>query len=187
MFRRRPPPPPRPSDEVGRTDQAGVDDLLALLQAIEQTALDLYARRGLPTGAGHYRARGSDGEWEALGAFLSAADRWAMINDSAERGWRYASREAIGARSDHADVRHAAAILSACAGLRQRVGGRPITAQDLADSIRLGAAWRTFELSASTAAPAEPLAFLPPENLQPETAEITLTCKDRTVATASSD
>lgn len=165
----------------------GAEDLLSLLLAIEQTALDLYARHGLPTASGHYRARGASGAWEALGAHLSAADRWAMINDSADGDWRYASLALIGARSDHADVRQASAILCACAGLRQRMVGRPVTAQDLADSIRLGAAWRAFEVTTSASASGTPLTFLPLENLRREAAETTLTGKGSIGATASAD
>lgn len=154
-------------DEIKRTDEAAaVDDLRALLQGIEQAALGLYARHGLPTAPGHYRSRAPDVEWEALGTHLSAADRWAMINDSAESGWRYASLEGLGARSEHADARQASAILSACNGLRQRLAGRTITAQDLADSIRLGAAWLSLDAAAASAPGSNtPLAFRPPDDL----------------------
>lgn len=120
-------------------------DLDVLLRAIEQTALRLYDRHGLPTTSGHYRSPASEEAWTPLGAQLSADERWTMIQESPEGQWRYASLETIGARSEHPDVRQASAILSACAGLRQRLDGRPPTPQDLADSIRLGAAWRTLD------------------------------------------
>jgi hypothetical protein len=50
-------------------------------------------------------------------------------------------------------------VLAACRGLRQRLtDAEPITPQDLADAIRLGAAWR--RLDAENAA--SPLLFEPP-------------------------
>ena len=128
---------------------AGGEDLEGLLQAIEKSALRLYAQHGLPTVSGHYRSRGPDEAWVALGAQLSATERWTMIHESADGEWRYATLEAIGARSENAEVRQASAILCACSGLRQRMSSHPSIAQDLADSIRLGAAWRAFETAAT--------------------------------------
>ncbi len=158
MFRPRASPLPSHSDDMQRMEQAaGGEDLKTLLQAIEESALRLYARHGLPTVSGHYRSRGHDDAWVALGAQLSAAERWAMIHESADGEWRYATLEAIGARSEHAEVRQASAILCACSGLRQRMRSHPAIAQDLADSIRLGAAWQAFETApAALDAPISP-------------------------------
>jgi len=165
---------------------AGGEDLESLLQAIEESALRLYAFHGLPTASGHYRSRGPDDAWVALGAQLSTAERWAMIHEGAEGEWRYATLEAIGARSEHAEVRQASAILCACSGLRQRMSAHPSIAQDLADSIRLGAAWRAIEAApASLDAPDAP-AFHSDISDRGETIEADLTHTDAAGATASS-
>src|SRR5690606_6724502 len=57
--------------------------------------------------------------------------------------------------------RRAAAVLAACAGLRQRLTeAEPISPQDLADAIRLGAAWRHLDAESV----ASPLLFQAPES-----------------------
>lgn len=159
MFRRPPRlPAPVVGSDDGRAETAGGDDLLTLLAAIERSALELYARHGLPHAPGHYRRRQEDEVWELLGEDLKAAERWAMVDVG--DGWRYASLEALGAHAAHAEVRQASAMLSACKGLRQRLAGRaPVTAQDLADSIRLGAAWRAREATPALPGDGSPLSF----------------------------
>lgn len=74
-----------------------------------------------------------------------------------EEGWRFASLDGIGARSTIPEIRHASAVLAACRGLRQRLtDAEPITPQDLADAIRLGA-WRRLDAESA----ASPLLFQP--------------------------
>ena len=187
MFRPRSSPLPSRRDDMQRMEQAaGGEDLEGLLQAIEESALRLYAKHGLPTVSGHYRSRGPDEAWVALGAQLSAAERWTMIHESADGEWRYATLEAIGARSEHPEVRQASAILCACSGLRQRMSSHTAIAQDLADSIRLGAAWRAFEATPVAAdAPNLPIIHADaPSRL--ETVEADLTPTVAAGATASS-
>lgn len=162
MFRRpRRPSAPAIGRDDGRAETSGGDDLLTLLTAIEQSALDIYARHGLPRAPGHYRRRREDEAWELLGEDMDVAARWAMVDVG--DGWRYASLEALGAHAAQVEVRQASAMLSACKGLRQRLAGRaPVTPQDLADSIRLGAAWRAREAPSALPADSSPLSFRPP-------------------------
>ena len=141
-------------------------DLVELLAAIETTAGTVYGRHGLPQRPGHYRRRADGGAWEALGDTLSPAEKWALIEADADGGrWRYCAYEGLGAHSDIPAVRQASAILAACQGLRQRLADRAtISAQDLADSIRLGEAWRRLAENASFGEPgAAALHFLPPD------------------------
>lgn len=143
------------------------DDLLSLLQAIEAAAGAVYGRHGLPQRPGHYRRPADGGSWELLGEALSPAEKWALIDASPEGDrWRYAGYEVLGARSDIPAVRQASALLAASQGLRQRLTDRAvISAQDLADSIRLGEAWRRLvEEAAHDDASHPPLKFLPPQD-----------------------
>jgi hypothetical protein len=137
----------------------GVDSLLAEVAAIEATACDVYGRHGLPAQPGQYRRQGENGAWEKLGDQLTPAEKWAMIQAApSEEGWRFASLDSIGARSTTPEIRHASAVLAACRGLRQRLtDAEPITPQDLADAIRLGAAWRRLDAESA----ASPLLFQP--------------------------
>lgn len=141
-------------------------DLLSLLQTIEAAAGAVYGRHGLPQRPGHYRRPADGGAWELLGEALSPAEKWALIDASPEdRRWRYAAYEVLGARSAVPAVCQASALLAACQGLRQRLADRAvISAQDLADSIRLGEAWRRLvEEAAHDDASYPPLKFLPPQ------------------------
>jgi len=159
----------RRRDDRGSDEQAvalrdavsdGVDSLLGEIAAIEAAACDVYGRHNLPAQWGQYRRQGENGAWEKLADQLSPAEKWAMIQAApSEEGWRFASLDGIGALSAIPEVRHASAVLAACRGLRQRLtDAEPITPQDLADAIRLGAAWR--RLGAESAA--SPLLFEPP-------------------------
>ncbi|WP_436356209.1 hypothetical protein [Brevundimonas sp. CEF1] len=146
---------------------ASTADLLSLLQAIEETAGQVYGRHGLPQRPGHYRRPADSEAWEPLGDALTPSEKWALINESPDGGrWRYSAYEDLGAHSDIAIVRQASAILAACQGLRQRLTEHSfISAQDLADSIRLGEAWHSLVEEAShDNAPSPPLKFLPPQD-----------------------
>ena len=153
-----------PSGRVDDKPQTSTDELLPLLQTIEAAASEVYGCHGLPQHPGHYRRSASSPAWESLGDALSPAEKWALINAAPEgERWRYAAYEALGAHSDRPAVRQASALLSACQGLRQRLAQRTaITPQDLADSIRLGEAWRRLVEDAGFADPG-PLHFLPPD------------------------
>ena len=139
-------------------------NLRALLDEVDATALAVYAVHDLPSTPGHYRRSPDGAAWEHLGAALSPAEKWAMLEEHpTDQGWRYASLEQIGARSDIAAVRYASGLLSACQGLRLRLDeGMAISAQDVADAIRLGAAWR--RLMADTGPGRSHLKFLAPED-----------------------
>lgn len=138
-------------------------DLLSLLQAIEAAAGRAYGRYGLPQHPGHYRRPADGGAWEPLGEALTPAEKWALVGASDGGRWRYCAYEALGAHSDIAAVRQASAILAACQGLRQRLTDHAvISSQDLADSIRLGEAWRRLAEDASHGE-SGPLHFLPPD------------------------
>lgn len=159
----------RSETQSGRANdlpQTSTDDLFALLQAIEAAAGEIYGRHGLPQRPGHYRRSAGSPVWEPLGDALSPTEKWALINAAPEgERWRYAAYEALGAYSDRPAARQASALLAACQGLRQRLTEKAvITPQDLADSIRLGEAWRRLvEDAAYDEAMLEPLHFLPPD------------------------
>jgi len=146
--------------------EAATADLLSLVLAVETSARHVYSRHGLPQRRGHYRRPAEGGAWELLGEGLTPAEKWALIADASDSGgWRYAAYEALGAHSEIPIVRQASAILAACQGLRQRLADRAvISPQDLADSLRLGEAWRrlTEDVSHEALATA-PLHFLPPD------------------------
>lgn len=153
------------------TAEPGADasrtDLLSLLEAIEAAAGQVYGRHGLPQSPGHYRRPAEGGAWEPLGDALTPAEKWALIGADSDGGrWRYCAYEAFGAHSDLPAVRQASAILAACQGLRLRLAERSIIApQDLADSIRLGEAWRRMvEEAPRDNPPFPPLKFIPPHD-----------------------
>lgn len=154
------------AERPGVTPAEGVDSLLVELVHMEAAAAEVYGRHGLPDQPGQYRRRGEAGAWEKVADRLTPAEKWAMIEAAPrEEGWRFASLEHLGVRSDIPEVRQAAAVLAACRGLRQRLTAEaPISPQDLADAIRLGASWRRLSDAHAplTAAPG-PLLFLPPE------------------------
>ena len=159
-----------PSGEL-TSDEPGADasktDLLSLLEPIEAAAGQVDGRHGLPQSPGHYRRPAEGGAWEPLGLALTPAEKWALIGGASDGGrWRYCAYEALGAHSDLPAVRQASAILAACQGLRMRLAERSIIGpQDLADSIRLGEAWRHLVWEAPhDTPPSPPLRFIPPQD-----------------------
>ncbi|AYG94311.1 hypothetical protein D8I30_03255 [Brevundimonas naejangsanensis] len=152
-------------ERPGRSPDEGVDSLLVEIAAMEAAAAGVYGRHGLPDQPGQYRQRGREGAWEKVADDLTPAEKWAMIEAAPPKeGWRFASLEHLGARSRIAEVRQAAALLTACRGLRARLTEEaPISPQDLADAIRLGASWRRLSNPGAPLDAAGPLLFLPPE------------------------
>ena len=158
MFRR----PPRRQTSVGESGAVAAaspesgDDLRDLLAEVETAALSVLADHGLPGVPGHYRQTPGSDEWEHLGDDLSPTEKWALLDQRPSD--RYASLEQIGARSSIAEVRYASGLLSACKGLRLRLDeGMTLSAQDVADAIRLGVAWR--RLGENDASLRSPLRF----------------------------
>ena len=150
---------PASPDQAQPEPPEGIDDLLAELTVVEAAARQIYARHGLPDQPGHYRRAGEDAAWDKIADRLTPTEKWAIMETApAQAGWRFSSLEGIGARSEVAEVRRAAALLEACRGLRQRLtGDAPITPQDLVDAIRLGAAWRQLSGHEPTRSMALPL------------------------------
>lgn len=132
----------------------GAAALEAEVAAIEAAAMAVYALHGLPDQPGHYQRRERNAPWERLEDELTPAQRWALIETTPQaEGRRFASHVDLGADASEPEVRRASAVLAACRGLRQTLNdGAGFSAQDLADAIRLGAAWRRLEDEA--AAPA---------------------------------
>lgn len=162
-----------PSAEVSTSERPDADlstnDLISLLQTIEAAAAQVYGRHGLPQKPGHYRRPIDGGAWQLLGNALTPAEKWTLVGAGADgESWRYTTYEALGAHSDIAAVRQASALLAACQGLRQRLADSAvISPQDLADSIRLGEAWRRLTEDASYNHLAS-LHFLPPDEGAPQ-------------------
>lgn len=156
----------RSTSEGSGTDPEA-NDLVALLETIETAATGVYGRHGLPRIPGHYRRPADGGAWRLLGQAMTPAEKWTLIDAADGERWRYANYEALGADSDIPAVRQASALLAACQGLRQRLSDHVvISPQDLADSIRLGEAWR--RLAESGRDQLAPLHFLPPGQDEPQ-------------------
>jgi len=156
---------------TGAGEDEADDGLRAILEQIaevEAIAVAIYARHGLPDRLGHYRRRRGEDDWALIGEHLTPTEKWDMISGPSDEGeWRFATLAGLGARSDNAEVRRAAAILAACQGLRARLNERaPISAQDLADAMRLGAACgRTTASGDASIKGPTPLCFLPPSDI----------------------
>tara|TARA_R110002124_G_scaffold143613_1_gene308399 strand:- start:1093 stop:1728 length:636 start_codon:yes stop_codon:yes gene_type:complete len=116
------------------------------LSGIEQAALAVYRRHGLPVQAGDYR-RGPRGKrWTFIGDTLSPEERWAaIIERPPEKGWRHARLEDIGGFETAPALVEASRLLVRCRYLRGRLYGLlpGDPAQDLLAAIDLGAAWKT--------------------------------------------
>ena len=121
------------------------DDALSLLLGeIQAGALAVYDRHGLPTRLGHYVFDPADGEWRFIAERLSPARRFElMLEHPPEQSWRFARLEDLGARHrDHPEVEVASELLNAVSRLRQNRASA--SADDLAEAIRLGQAWRAL-------------------------------------------
>ena len=116
------------------------------LSGIEQAALAVYHKHGLPVQAGDYR-RGPRGKrWTFIGDTLTPEERWAAIVERPpEKGWRHARLEDIGGFETIPALVDASRLLVRCRYLRGRLYGLlpGDPAQDLLAAIDLGAAWKT--------------------------------------------
>lgn len=158
----RPPKPPA-ADVFARPDDAPAEPPTALesaLEEIEAGALEVYARFGLPTRAGHYRKAPGEDEWRFIAETLSPADRFALaLEHPPEAGWRFARLQDLGGRSDRADLRAASRLLNEAARIRTARRGL-LTEDHLLAAMELGAAWRA--LRDASAVRASRLTLLPP-------------------------
>jgi|VirMetMinimDraft_7_1064189.scaffolds.fasta_scaffold03838_6 hypothetical protein len=116
------------------------------LSGIEQAALAVYRKHGLPAQAGDYR-RGPRGKrWTFIGDTLTPEERWAeIVERPPEKGWRHARLEDIGAFETTPALVEASRLLVRCRYLRGRLYGLlpGDPAQDLLAAIDLGAAWKS--------------------------------------------
>tara|TARA_R110002124_G_scaffold99755_1_gene245950 strand:- start:965 stop:1600 length:636 start_codon:yes stop_codon:yes gene_type:complete len=116
------------------------------LAGIEQAALALYRRHGLPVQAGDYRRGPRGRRWTFIGDALTPEERWAAIVERPpEKGWRHARLEDIGGYETTPALIEASRLLVRCRYLRGRLYGLlpGDPAQDLLAAIDLGAAWKT--------------------------------------------
>lgn len=146
----------------GRSDfESFIPDALEVaLAEIEIGALEVYARAGLPTEAGHYRKPPDADAWTFIDAKLSPEARFALtLEHPAEMGWRFARLQDLGARSDRPDLQAASRLLNDIADLR--AARRGLLAEDhLLIAMELGGAWRA--LRDSKAVKASRLTLTPP-------------------------
>jgi len=121
---------------------APVDNGLSqLLAELEERALTVYARAGLPTRRGHYARAPDDRAWQFLAEQMPPADRWALVQDyPPEQGWRFATLRTVGLyESAGSPAFLAAEVLSECRALRDSPEGRYDGTMALLErSIRLG-------------------------------------------------
>ncbi|WP_409019877.1 hypothetical protein [Brevundimonas vesicularis] len=134
------PPDPAPAPRTGAEDLAG------LLAAIEALTVHLYAAHGLPHVPGHYRRADDEGEWELVSQTLTPAEKFDLVlQKPGQARWRYAAFDSLGARHEVPEVRKASALMAACRGIRHRIEtGAPLTAQTLADAMRMGASYQNL-------------------------------------------
>lgn len=126
---------------------APVDNALSrLLVELEEHALSVYARAGLPTRRGHYARAPGDQAWQFLAEHLVPSDRWTLVHDyPPEEGWRFATLRTLGLHEvAGSPAVLAAQVLSECQVLRDSPEGRYDGTMVLLErSIRLGitSAW----------------------------------------------
>jgi hypothetical protein len=118
------------------------DALDHLLAEIEEAALSVYERHGLPTTPGDYRRGPGEDGWTFLAERLTPDEKFALaLEHPREAGWRFAARNDLGAgEASVPELVQASGALSGCAWLRTRRGAAP--AETLAAALKLGALWR---------------------------------------------
>ncbi len=136
-----------PADDGPRRPQRPPIDprLDERLSGIEQAALGVYDKHGLPVQAGDYRRGPRARRWTFIGDALSPEERWAsIVEHPPEKGWRHARLEDIGGFETIPALTEASRLLVRCRYLRGRLYGLlpGDPAQDLLAAIDLGAAWK---------------------------------------------
>ena len=109
---------------------------------VEEAALDIYQRYGLPVEAGNYLRKGPQANWKRLPDDLTPEDKWRMLDEAPQgAGWKFVTRASIGRHSEVEEVRKASTLLMACESLRSRLEGKsPVSHTDIADALNLGTA-----------------------------------------------
>lgn len=122
-------------------------DAFALLDEMEQSAIELFSLNDLPTRQGLYRHAEPDDSWQRLTEESSPEARWAEILDfPPEAGFRYLSLADVARlqRPDLASIHAAAATLDRSADLRRLL--QDSTGEE--DGAALLMFWSTVELMA---------------------------------------
>jgi hypothetical protein len=149
-----------PFDRPPDVDIAEPGPLDRALAEIEAGALEVYAKAGLPTEAGHYRKPPDADQWSFISDRITPEARFALaLEHPVERGWRFARLQDLGARSDRPDLRAASRLLNDIAALRAARRG-VMTEDHLLAAMELGGAWRA--LRDSKAVKASRLTLTPP-------------------------
>jgi hypothetical protein len=165
---RRKPAASSVSDDVfaGSRPAAEHDALDPLLDEIETVALSVYEAHGLPTDRGHYARSPRTKIWKFIAEDLTPEERFALVQaNPPERGWRFGQLGDLGRLSQNPDLKAAAELLDGAARLRV-LRRRPVTPDDLAEVVRLGAAWSAVrEVQVIRASP---LSLTAPERRKPD-------------------
>ena len=125
----------------GSAPKSDPTPLLALLGALEDKALAVYQRAGLPVQRGHYARPPDTREWQFVAETLSPADRWALVQTyPPEQGWRFATLQTLGRFEPTGDPAVAASdVLSECQAMRDtREAHHEASMLILERAIRLG-------------------------------------------------
>ncbi|WP_242912285.1 hypothetical protein [Brevundimonas pishanensis] len=147
---------PDPAPALGEVEP---DDELELpeglpeqIRTVEQAALAIYQRHGLPTAPVSYLRKGADMPWEPLPEKLTPPEKWALLNSAPrDASWRYGDRAVVGRHHEIAEVRNASTLLATCDSLRRRLEGHePVSAQDISDAMLLGTAAGVLMTTAHT-------------------------------------
>lgn len=126
------------SGSVPKSDQTPLSDLL---DELEEKAMAVYQRAGLPVQRGHYARPPDTREWQFVAETLSPADRWALVQAyPPEQGWRFATLQTLGHFEPTGDPAVAASdVLSECQALRDtREARHEASMLILERAIRLG-------------------------------------------------
>lgn len=129
-------------EEAPEEDLQWPEDLPQQILTVEEAALEIYRRHGLPTQRGGYRRETPDDEWQKLPDGLTPEEKWKLLDEApAGSKWRFVTRAGLGRHSGIEEVRRASTLLQACDNLRGRLeGNEAVTPQDLADALNLGTA-----------------------------------------------
>jgi hypothetical protein len=134
---------PETVETVGREPHP----LVAFVDAMEKTAVTVYAAHGLPDQTGHYGRSPRDRQWRFIGQYLNANERWALA--LANPGWRFTSLEYLGdAEGADPALKTAARLLQGCTRIRAGLasgGWSKAEADRLEEAVRLGMIWQDIQ------------------------------------------